>query len=196
LAYMKLDVSPEGARRRLERAGAEIEEREEGWWARLGGVVAKEEDDGIEIEGNVDRLESLLKNKDSREVTIEFDGASRGNPGPSSVAFVISDEDGILRREASPIGEGTNNEAEYIALLRGLKEVQELGFGRVEAVGDSELVVNHVSGEWKCRAKNLKPLYEEIIEIAEDLEEFEIRHVPRGANTEADELANAALDTR
>lgn len=193
---MKIDVSPEEARRRLERAGAEIEEGEDGWRARLGGVVAKEEEDGVVLEGNVDRLESLLKNKGSRKVTVEFDGASRGNPGPSSAAFVIRDEDGILRRDASAIGEGTNNEAEYIALLRGLNEIQELGFERVEAIGDSELVVKQVDGEWKCRAKNLKPLYEEIIEIIDDLEEFEIRHVPRGANTEADELANAALDSR
>lgn len=180
----------------MERAGADINERDEGWRARLGGVVVEEKGEGVVLDGNIDRLDSLLKNENCGKATVEFDGASRGNPGPSSAAFVIRDEDGILRRDASAIGEGTNNEAEYIALLRGLTEARDIGFDSVEAIGDSELVVKQVSGEWKCRAKNLKPLHEEIIEIIQGLDEFEIRHVPRGANTEADELANAALDNR
>jgi ribonuclease HI len=128
------------------------------------------------------------------EVTVEFDGASRGNPGRSSAAYVLRDGDGVVERDGEVIGEATNNEAEYVALLRGLVRARELGYDVVEAVGDSELVVKQVGGDWRCRAKNLKPLYEEVVETAEGFEGFGIRHVERGSNTEADGIANAALD--
>ena len=196
--FMRLDIPRGVARDRLEDAGAVFEDDEDGWRARLGGGVVKtEKEEGVSVHGNTERLESLLTDGNAGrdgEATVSFDGASRGNPGRSAAAYVVSDEDGVVKREGEVIGEATNNEAEYVALLRGLTDARELGYDAVEAVGDSELVVRQVDGEWRCRADNLKPLYEEALEVTEGFDEFEIRHVPRGENTEADELANAALD--
>ena len=189
---MRPDMKAKEARERLERAGAELERREEGWRARLGGGVAVY-DGELSLVGNTDRLASILTDGGG-EATVEFDGASRGNPGPAAAAYVIRDEDGVVKREGEVIGEATNNEAEYMALLNGLVEARELGYSVVEAVGDSELVVRQVGGDWRCKADNLKPLYDEVTATAETFDGFEIRHVPRGTNEEADEVANKALD--
>jgi ribonuclease HI len=184
----------EEVRRRLERAGAEFERLEDGWRARLGGGVAIYEDgEGVSLVGNTERIGSLISDGGGA-VTVEFDGASRGNPGRSAVGYVLRDESGTVKREGEVIGEATNNEAEYVALLRGLVEARELGYCVVEAVGDSELIVKQVRGDWRCKADNLKPLYDEVVRTAEGFDGFEIRHVPRGTNEEADEAANAALD--
>ena len=196
---MRLEIPHEVARERLEAADAVFEEDGDGWRARLGGgvVTAEQGEEGdVSLHGNTERLESILTDGsgENGEATVTFDGASRGNPGPSAAAYVLSDEDGVVKREGEAIGEATNNEAEYVALLRGLVEARELGYSVIEAVGDSELVVKQVSGEWRCRADNLKPLREEVLEVTEDFDDFEIRHVPRGENSEADGLANAALD--
>lgn len=196
---MRLEIPRDVARKRLEDAGAVFEEDDDGWRARLGGGVVATEKGGVVLRGNVERLNRILSDGSEEgveEATVAFDGASRGNPGPSAAAYVLSDGDGVVKREGEAIGEATNNEAEYVALLRGLVEARELGYSVVEAVGDSELVVKQVSGEWRCRAENLKPLREEVLEVAESFDGFEIRHVPRGENSEADELANAALDRR
>lgn len=190
---MRLEIPEDEARERLKQVDAEFEERGGGWRARLGGGVVDSDGDGVVLRGNVERLEKVLSEQ-SGEVTLAFDGASRGNPGRSAAAYVLYDDDGVVKRDAEVIGEATNNEAEYVALLRGLAEAREMGFDAVEAVGDSELVVKQVRGDWRCRAKNLEPLHEEITETAEELDEFKVRHVPREENAVADELANAALD--
>ncbi len=190
---MLLDIPPDEARDRLEDADAVFEETDEGWRARLGGGVVETADGGVVLLGNTERMEKILTDAGGK-VTVTFDGASRGNPGRSAAAYVLHDSDGIVKRDAEVIGEATNNEAEYVALLRGLVDARDMGFDSVEAVGDSELVVRQVDGDWRCRAKNLKPLYDEICEIIGDFDEFEIRHVPREENAVADEMANAALD--
>lgn len=190
---MRLDIPRDEARDGLEAAGAEFEDEGDGWRARLGGGVATADGDGVVLRGNTERLERILTDGGGK-ATVAFDGASRGNPGRSAAAYTISDEDGVVKREGEVIGEATNNEAEYIALLRGIVEARELGYSVVEAVGDSELVVKQVGGEWRCRAENLKPLHEEVLEVTDGFEEFEVRHVPREENAGPDELANAALD--
>lgn len=190
---MRLEIPRDEAKSMLETAGAVFVEDEGGWRARIGGGVAATEEGGVVLRGNTDRLERILTDGGGR-VTVYFDGASRGNPGRSAAAYVLRDEDGVVKREGAVIGEATNNEAEYAALLRGLVEARELGYSVVEAVGDSELVVKQVNGDWRCRAGNLKPLRDEVVKVAESFDEFEIRHVPREENAEADELANSALD--
>lgn len=191
---MRLETPPDEARHRLESVGAEFEEVSDGWRARLGGGVVVADGDGVVLHGNTDRLRRILQDG-AGKVTVAFDGASRGNPGPSAAAYVLTDEDGVVKREGAAIGEATNNEAEYVALLRGLVEARELGYAVVEAVGDSELVVRQVDGDWRCRADNLQPLCDEVREVAESFDEFEIRHVPRAENQAADELANETLDS-
>lgn len=188
-----VEMEPDRARNHLRKAGAEFMEGSEGerWRARHGGGVVACHDNGVVIYGNAERMEKLLT--DGGGVTLYFDGASRGNPGPSAIAYVISD-DGVVKKNHERIGVATNNEAEYRALIEGLREASDMGIDIVEAVGDSNLVVRQVSGDWSCNASNLKPLLNEVRDLEESFRSFHIRHVPREANMEADELANQALD--
>ncbi|MFW5929838.1 MAG: ribonuclease HI family protein [Halobacteriota archaeon] len=188
-----LAVDVEEARRRLERVDADVEDVDGGWRARFGGATVEAAGESeVEVRGNVERVENLLG--DGGRARVYFDGASRGNPGTSAVAYVVEDDVGALVAKGRVIGRATNNEAEYTALLAGLAEARALGFDRVTAIGDSELVVRQVAGDWRCRADNLKPLLEEVHAVVDDFEEFEIKHVPREVNERADGLANEALD--
>lgn len=126
---------------------------------------------------------------------VEFDGASRGNPGPAGIGYrVLPDGDGVEGHDY--IGEATNNEAEYRALIRGLESALEKGYTDVIAEGDSQLVVRQVRGQYNVGAENLVPLYEEARELVNQFDYFEIRHVKRSKNEGADDLANEALDER
>ena len=126
---------------------------------------------------------------------VEFDGASRGNPGPAGIGYrVLPDGQGVEGHEY--IGEATNNEAEYRALIAGLESALEKGYTDVIAEGDSELVVRQVRGQYNVGAENLQPLYEEVRALVPKFDSFEIRHVKRSQNEGADDLANEALDER
>ncbi len=188
----ELDVDAAEARRKLGRAGAEVTEDGDGWRAVLGGSVVEESGGGVRVEGNVDRVRRLLE--DGGSATVYFDGACRGNPGPAAAAYVVEDEDGVVTEDARELGETTNNEAEYAALLAAVTEARELGYTEVEAVGDSQLVVEQVKGNWRCKADNLRPLLHQVNDVVESFDGFRIRHVPREVNERADELANEVLD--
>ena len=128
-------------------------------------------------------------------LTVHVDGGARGNPGPAAVAAVISGDDGVVieeRRER--IGEATNNVAEYRALLLGIERARELGAKEVELVGDSELIVRQVRGEYKVKDAGLRPLHARVREALTSFEDWSIRHVRREENAEADQLVNEALD--
>jgi ribonuclease HI len=128
------------------------------------------------------------------ELTVCFDGASRGNPGRAAIGVVVL-KDGVLVREISEtIGETTNNIAEYRALLRGLQEAQALGARSVRICSDSELVVRQLLGEYKVRSEALAPLHREARRLIRQFERVSITHVPRADNRGADALANRALD--
>ncbi|RMG57840.1 MAG: reverse transcriptase-like protein [Deltaproteobacteria bacterium] len=128
---------------------------------------------------------------------LHFDGASRGNPGPAGAGFILTDEGGeVLARKSRYLGEATNNEAEYRALLDGLKEAFRRGITELEIFSDSELVVSQIRGTYRVKAANLKPLYEEALRLISRFRSVKIFHVPREKNREADSLANRALDAR
>lgn len=202
-----VEVPPEKVRKRLEEMGAEfLEAREdEGWRAKHGGSVIAGHENGVVVYGGYEKIEEVLKepgDRDEKEVgdgkgtvLLEFDGASRGNPGEASIAYVVKNPNGhIVTKDSDTIDWATNNEAEYLALLAGLKKASELGYSEVEASGDSQLIVKQVKGEWRCKSENLQPLHEEVLELIDGFDSFEIRHVPRELNKEADRLANQALD--
>lgn len=134
------------------------------------------------------------------KLIIYTDGASRGNPGPSSYGFTIQDEKGhFLHQEGKYIGKTTNNVAEYTAVLKALKHVKDkLGDGvpRVELYADSKLVAEQLSGNYKIKALHLKPIIEKIKFLSIELGGVTYSHVPRSKNTLADQLANQALDKR
>lgn len=133
------------------------------------------------------------------KLIIYTDGASRGNPGPASYGFTISDDRGkLLHEEGRYIGKTTNNVAEYTAVLEVLKHAKE-EFGnkvsQVEVYVDSKLVAQQLSGKYKIKAKHLKPIIEKIQIISLELGGVTFSYVPRSKNTLADKLANLALDS-
>ncbi len=127
-------------------------------------------------------------------VLVEVDGASRGNPGPSAAGFVIRAGKRLLLGRGVPLGEGTNNEAEYRALLMALDEARGLGATEVVVRSDSELVVRQLRGDYRVRNERLRPLWEAARTAASSFRSFEVVHVPRERNRLADRLANIALD--
>jgi ribonuclease HI len=123
------------------------------------------------------------------------DGASRGNPGPSSIGVVLLDGDGQVVRELSGvIGEATNNVAEYRALEAGLEIAADLGVEHLEVRLDSELLVKQVSGEYRVKSAHLKPLHRSVLRHLARIPKVTLSHVPRARNARADALANEALD--
>lgn len=132
------------------------------------------------------------------KLIIYTDGASRGNPGPAAYGFTISDSEGkLLYEEGRYIGITTNNVAEYTAVLEALKNVSSIK-GQVTSIqlfADSKLVAEQLSGNYKIKAKHLKPIISEIKILALELGGVIFSHVPRVKNTLADRLANLALDS-
>jgi ribonuclease HI len=100
----------------------------------------------------------------------------------------------VLEEHGERIGEATNNVAEYRALLLGLERARALGAAEVELVGDSELVVRQVKGEYKVKNAGLRPLHGEVLAALRDFDRWQIRHVPRERNEAADRLVNEVLD--
>jgi ribonuclease HI len=129
-------------------------------------------------------------------VVVNVDGGARGNPGPAAIAAVVSTPDGdVLETRGEVIGTATNNVAEYRALLLGIELARARGAGEVELIGDSELVVKQVRGEYRVKDAGLRPLYEQVRSALAGLDRWTIRHVRREQNAAADALVNEALDT-
>jgi len=126
--------------------------------------------------------------------TLHFDGGSRGNPGPAAAAAVLSDGQGVVLAECSEyLGEATNNVAEYTGLIIGLKKALELGLKRLDIYGDSELIIKQIKGEYRVKNPGMKPLYQEATALLTKFE-WQITHVLRAENKEADSLVNLTLD--
>ena len=124
-----------------------------------------------------------------------IDGASRGNPGPASYAVVLRDPEGkVILELAKNIGRETNNVAEYFALLAALDYATMHHIGALRIRSDSELLVRQMQGVYKVKSPDLKPLQERAAKLARQLQYFAIEHVRRELNTDADALANVALD--
>jgi ribonuclease HI len=128
-------------------------------------------------------------------VVVNVDGGARGNPGPAAIAAVLSTPEGeVLEQRGERIGRATNNVAEYRALLMGLERAKALGASEVELIGDSELIVRQVEGDYKVKDEALKDLYAKVVKALADFDRWSIRHVRREDNETADGLVNAALD--
>ena len=128
-------------------------------------------------------------------VVIYTDGACRGNPGPSGIGASIENENGEeIAIVSSFIGNGTNNRAEYMAAIAGVKKAMQLNAEEIELRMDSLLVVRQVEGRWKIKHPNLKILNQELKNVLGSLEKWRVKHVPREKNQRADSLANMALD--
>ena len=127
-------------------------------------------------------------------VIIKTDGASHGNPGPAAIGAVIRDKQGkILANISQAIGETTNNQAEYRAIIAALEKALALGATNVFLLTDSELIERQLKGEYRIRKASLMPLYLRVKQLESQLRGFGITHIPGEENEEAHNLANRAL---
>jgi len=123
------------------------------------------------------------------------DGGARGNPGPAGYGVVIHDSTGKKVAALSQyLGRQTNNVAEYQALIAALEYAVEHGPKALKVISDSELMVRQIKGIYKVKDPTLRDLHARASQLIRQLDCFEIEHVLRGKNREADELANAAMD--
>jgi ribonuclease HI len=129
---------------------------------------------------------------------LRVDGGARGNPGPAALGVVIEDDQGMrLRTFHKWLGVATNNQAEYLALIEGLKAVADWKPDQLEVLLDSKLVVEQVNRRWKVKEPELKELHRQATELLMQFGDgVRVRHVGREENRGADKLVNIALDER
>ena len=132
--------------------------------------------------------------RESSEYTLHFDGGSRGNPGPGGCGWVICKDGEEIYAGMAPLGNCTNNYAEYKGLEQGLLSALDKNYKNIIVYGDSLLVINQTIGIWKCKADNLAPILKDIITLKRDFDKIEFLHIKRQYNKRADELANEAMD--
>src|SRR2546421_5094589 len=112
-------------------------------------------------------------------LTINIDGAARGNPGPAAYAYIIVRDGHPQIEEAGCLGTATNNVAEYTALVKALERAAELGGKRVLIRSDSELLVKQMSGEYRVKNDQLRDLYNEAQRLGRQFHSVSLPHVPR-----------------
>ena len=131
---------------------------------------------------------------------IHTDGGARGNPGPAAAGFIIEGDLTGKKDGGEYLGEITNNEAEYRAVIIALKKLKHLVGGEkakdsfVEIHVDSELLERQMNGEYKIKDANIKNLFLEIWNLKTDFGEIIFKHIPREENADADRVVNQILD--
>ncbi|WP_293032277.1 ribonuclease HI [Natronococcus sp.] len=192
-----IECDVDDARERLEEAGVAVDPgntEHERWRATRDDATAVAYDDKVVVQGETPRkLEALLREGGGR-AHVYFDGASRGNPGPAAIGWVIVTSEGIVAEGGERIGRTTNNQAEYAALITALEAAEEYGYGEVHARGDSELIVKQVRGEYDTNNPELRERRVRALELLSSFDEWSLEYVPREVNDRADGLANEALD--
>ena len=144
-----------------------------------------------DINGNTNNTNNTVN---PYEYTLNFDGASRGNPGPAGIGAVIFHNGQEVWASCQYIGTKTNNQSEYSALILGLKQALTRDITQLQVYGDSQLVINQINGEYKVRNPGLQDLYKEVQDLQSHFESIVFTHVYREFNKRADQLSNMALD--
>jgi ribonuclease HI len=133
----------------------------------------------------------------SKRTRLYTDGAARGNPGPAGAGAVIVNPDGhIVAKIGKFLGESTNNVAEYMGLILGLKRAKAMGIKELDVYSDSELLVRQLAGEYAVKADHLRPLHDEARALLGAFSTIQVRHIPREENAQADAMSNRAIDER
>ena len=149
----------------------------------------------LEIEEEKITTNRISPRDTANSVTINVDGASRGNPGPSGIGYCIYDSSGhIIERNGEFIGFSTSRLAEYYAMRKGVERAIELGFKTAHFISDSLMVVNQLNGIFHIKNQDIVPIYNDIRKKLEQFEAVSFTHVPRSKNLIADSEANAAID--
>lgn len=136
------------------------------------------------------------------KIFLNTDGGSRGNPGNAGAGVVVSDEKGtILKKTCKALGIMTNNEAEYQAVILGLKTLKKMYGKKLADIDvvvrlDSELVCKQINGEYKIKEPRLRKLFMLVWDIkVADFPHIKFTHIPREENALADAMANQAMDS-
>lgn len=148
----------------------------------------------LEIEEGKVTPERISARGAANGITINVDGASRGNPGPSGIGYCIYDNNHIIEKKGEFIGFATARLAEYCAMRKGIERAIELGYKNVHFISDSLMVVNQLSGIFKVKNQDILPIYNDIQEKLNQFEAVSFTHVARSKNMVADTEANAAID--
>jgi ribonuclease HI len=128
------------------------------------------------------------------DATIHTDGACSGNPGPAGAGYVICDAAGATLAEgAVPIGQGTNNIAEYQGVISSLEKAHELGLRHVVVRSDSELMCKQMWGKYRVKNPVLMKMHVRVRELMREFDQVTFVHVPREHNEDADRLARQAV---
>jgi ribonuclease HI len=139
-------------------------------------------------------LEMAAKIHPTCEYVLNFDGCSKGNPGPAGIGAVISKSGSEEWCGCQFIGNKTNNQSEYSALILGLKEALSRNIKQLQVYGDSLLVINQVTGQFKVKNVQLQELYKEALSLITKFDYIVFNHVYREFNKRADQLSNLALE--
>ncbi len=133
----------------------------------------------------------------TKRTRLYTDGAARGNPGPAGAGAVIVNPDGhVVAKVGKFLGESTNNVAEYMGLILGLRRAKAMGIKELEVLADSELLVKQLAGDYAVKAEHLKPLHDEAQALIKGFSWIQVRHIPREENSQADAMSNRAIDER
>ena len=150
--------------------------------------------DDLPISGKIGKDASTI-DKQFDFLIVNVDGASKGNPGEAGIGVAVFDNDlNVVRESCEYIGMATNNVAEYKALILGAKLAVKYNAKNTLFKSDSELLVKQIMGEYRVKNTQLKSLYSEVQSLLGKLPEWEIKHVPREENKEADLLANKGVE--
>ncbi|MDA2922544.1 ribonuclease HI family protein [Patescibacteria group bacterium AH-259-L07] len=123
------------------------------------------------------------------------DGGARGNPGPSGAGAVVYDKNHkVIKKYAQFLGEGTNNQAEYKALILGLEKAKKLGADELDCYLDSKLVVEQLNQKYKIKNPALGSLFIKAWNLSQNFKTVNFYHIPRSQNMQADALVNEAID--
>ncbi len=125
-----------------------------------------------------------------------FDGACRGNPGPMAIGVALFENGRKAKELSKRIGKGTNNIAEWQALIEGLKLAKGYGCEELEVRGDSQLIIRQITGQYQVKSSNLIPLFNEAKKLCGNFRKIRFKWMNREENAYTDSLSNIALDMR
>jgi ribonuclease HI len=173
----------------------------EKWLEQDKPIITIDGNEDIEHYGNylkklgIITLKIQNNNIDKEEYTLYFDGASRGNPGRSGLGYLVYQDETKIHEFSKYIGDNyTNNYAEYMAIYEGLKWCFDNKISNLIIKGDSQLVIKQLKGEYKINSQNLQELYDKCSKLLKLFDSYELYHIDRKLNSEADKLANLSLD--
>ena len=178
-------------------AARTAEELDEGMTLSKVEREARRRDRAAETEQERKAAATAAAAERRKRTRLYVDGAARGNPGPAGAGAVILSPDGhVVAKLGKLLGDSTNNVAEYMGLILGLKRAKAMGIKELDVFSDSELMVKQLAGDYAVKAEHLRPLHDEARSLLKGFSEVEVRHVPREENAQADLMSNRAIDER